>query len=38
MRMNPTPMNPTQASARFYGFIDAPTEVLAWRDTGVACE
>ncbi|MDP6943522.1 MAG: hypothetical protein QF464_05180 [Myxococcota bacterium] len=24
--------------ARFYGFIDAPTEVLAWRDTGVACE
>ena len=24
--------------ARFYDFIDAPTEVLAWRDTGVACE
>ena len=24
--------------ARFYDFIDAPTEVLAWRDTGAACE
>ena len=24
--------------ARFYGYIDAPTEVLAWRDTGVTCE
>lgn len=24
--------------ARFYGFIDAHTEVLAWRDTGAACD
>ena len=24
--------------ARFYDFIEGPTEVLAWRDTGEACE